>query len=164
MLSASHHSCIARSLPWTSTSIHALNHCNQRQLLLGRLGWYPPPHRVQEPAIDRRTRGWFLRTLFPQNSTAEPGGGSCTRRFLDMGGEGIWRPMPKSAIGQQSGKDTTPRINNGPNSKDNHNQEQTPKKTKHNQEKHRARQHNRLVYGGPCRPRPRHLHAVAPNR
>ena len=37
---------------------------------------YPPPPRVQEPAMfDRGTRGWFLRTLFPLNLTAEPGVG-----------------------------------------------------------------------------------------
>ena len=36
-----------------------------------------PPPRVQEPAMfDRGTRGWFLRTLFPLNLTAEPGVGS----------------------------------------------------------------------------------------
>ena len=37
-----------------------------------------PPRGAQEPAMfDRGTRGHFLRTLFPQNSTAEPGVGSC---------------------------------------------------------------------------------------
>ena len=29
--------------------------------------------------FDPGTRGWFLRTLCPQNSTAEPGVGACTR-------------------------------------------------------------------------------------
>ena len=29
--------------------------------------------------FDRGTRGRFLRTLFPQNLTAEPGVGSCAR-------------------------------------------------------------------------------------
>jgi hypothetical protein len=39
-----------------------------------------PPPRVQEPAMfDRGTRGWFLRTLFPLNLTAEPGVGSCAQ-------------------------------------------------------------------------------------
>ena len=38
----------------------------------------PPPPRAQEPAMfDHGTRGRFLRTLSPQNSTAEPGVGSC---------------------------------------------------------------------------------------
>ena len=41
---------------------------------------YPPPPRAQEPAMfDRGTRGWFLRTLFPLNLTAEPGVGSCAQ-------------------------------------------------------------------------------------
>ena len=40
----------------------------------------PPPPRVQEPAMfDRRTEGWFLRTLSPLNLTAEPGAGSSAR-------------------------------------------------------------------------------------
>ena len=40
----------------------------------------PAPPRVQEPAMfDRGTRGRFLRTLSPQNLTAEPGVGSCAR-------------------------------------------------------------------------------------
>ena len=61
----------------------------------------PPPPRVQEPAMfDRGTRGRFLRTLFPQNSTAEPGGGSCTRRFLDTGGGGIWSGCSVPVQGQ----------------------------------------------------------------
>ena len=38
----------------------------------------PPPPRAQEPAMfDRGTKGRFLRTLFPQNLTSEPGVGSC---------------------------------------------------------------------------------------
>ena len=50
-------------------------------LLGGRLFLVPPPPpRVQEPAMfDRGTKGRFLRTLFPLNSTAEPGVGSCAR-------------------------------------------------------------------------------------
>ena len=41
---------------------------------------YPPPPRVQEPAMfDRGTRGWFLRALFPLNFAAEPGVGSCAQ-------------------------------------------------------------------------------------
>ena len=40
----------------------------------------PSPPRAQEPAMfDRGTRGWFLRTLFPLNLTAEPGVGSCAQ-------------------------------------------------------------------------------------
>ena len=38
------------------------------------------PPRAQEPAMfDRGTRGRFLHTLSPQNSTAEPGVGPCAR-------------------------------------------------------------------------------------
>ena len=56
---------------------------NRRRLLphlLSAKGTVPPPPRVQEPAMfDRGTKGRFLRTLFPLNSTAEPGVGSCAR-------------------------------------------------------------------------------------
>ena len=38
---------------------------------------FPPPPPCPVAMFDRGTRGRFLRTLSPQNSTAEPGGGSC---------------------------------------------------------------------------------------
>ena len=44
---------------------------------------YPPPPRVQEPAMfDRGTRGRFLRTPVPLNLTAEPGVGSCAQPWV----------------------------------------------------------------------------------